>query len=66
MSEGERISETAGVLHLVKGNIGIGVLAVPSALLNAGLTVGTLGLAMIAMTTVHCMHLLGNTQQYTR
>ena len=61
VSETEKISDNAAVLHLVKGNIGIGVLAIPSALVNSGLAVGTLGLAMIALTTVHCMHLLGNT-----
>ena len=63
VSETEKISDNAAVLHLVKGNIGIGVLAIPSALLNAGLTVGTLGLAVVALTTVHCMHLLGNINQ---
>ena len=62
VSEGEKISENAAVLHLVKGNIGIGVLAIPSALVNSGLAVGTLGLALIALTTVHCMNLLGMRQ----
>ena len=61
VSETEKISDEAAVLHLVKGNIGIGVLAIPSALVNSGLAVGTLGLAVIALTTVHCMHLLGKT-----
>ena len=60
VSDSEKISEHAAVLHLVKGNIGIGVLAIPSALANAGLTLGTLGLTVIAFTTVHCMHLLGH------
>ena len=63
VSEGEKISEDAAVLHLVKGNIGIGVLAIPSALVNSGLAVGTLGLALIALTTVHCMNLLGIRQR---
>ena len=64
VSDSEKISDNAAVLHLVKGNIGIGVLAIPSALLNAGLAVGTLGLALIALTTVHCMHLLGNISHF--
>ena len=63
--EEEKISEHAAVLHLVKGNIGIGVLAIPSALVNSGLAVGTLGLALIALTTVHCMHLLGSSDNST-
>ena len=66
VSEAEKISDEAAVLHLVKGNIGIGVLAIPSALVNSGLAVGTLGLALIALTTVHCMHLLGSSDNSTR
>eukprot|EP00092_Neocalanus_flemingeri_P033166 GFUD01036067.1.p1 GENE.GFUD01036067.1~~GFUD01036067.1.p1 ORF type:complete len:444 (+),score=99.80 GFUD01036067.1:61-1392(+) len=56
----ELISANVALVHLMKGNIGIGVLAMPSALVNAGLAVGTIGLAVVAVITVHCMHLLVN------
>merc|ERR1711892_675395 len=56
----ELISANVALVHLMKGNIGIGVLAMPSALVNAGLAVGTVGLAVVAVITIHCMHLLVN------
>ena len=56
----ELISANVALLHLMKGNIGIGVLSMPSALVNAGLAVGTAGLAVVAVITIHCMHLLVN------
>ena len=56
----EVISANVALVHLMKGNIGIGVLAMPSALVNAGLAVGTVGLAVVAVITIHCMHLLVN------
>ena len=46
------------MLRRIKGNIGIGVLAMPSALVSAGLLVGTAGLVAVALLTVHCMALL--------
>ena len=58
--ESELISANVALVHLMKGNIGIGVLAMPSALVNAGLAVGTAGLAVVAVITVHCMHMLVN------
>ena len=56
----ELISANVALVHLMKGNIGIGVLSMPSALVNAGLAVGTAGLAVVAVITIHCMHLLVN------
>merc|ERR1711892_1263370 len=49
----ELISANVALVHLMKGNIGIGVLAMPSALVNAGL-------AVVAVITIHCMHMLVN------
>ncbi|RWS05303.1 proton-coupled amino acid transporter 1-like isoform X1, partial [Dinothrombium tinctorium] len=53
-------SNTATLMHLLKGNIGTGILAMPSAFANSGLLVGTLGLPLMGLIAVHCMHLLIN------
>ena len=46
------------IIHILKGNIGIGVLTLPMAIRNSGLIFGSLGLALIAYLCVYCMTLL--------
>jgi len=52
------ISNTETIIHLLKGNIGIGVLTMPIAISNAGLYGGVLGMIFVAVITIHCMHTL--------
>merc|ERR1719351_401511 len=52
------ISNTETIIHLLKGNIGIGVLTMPIAISNAGLVGGVLGMVFVAVVTIHCMHTL--------
>jgi len=62
-----RISNTDTIIHMLKGNIGTGILAMPDAIKNSGLLVGNLGLVIMACICVHCMHLLvGNSQELCR
>ncbi|XP_054261216.1 proton-coupled amino acid transporter-like protein CG1139 isoform X3 [Macrosteles quadrilineatus] len=48
------------MIHLLKGNIGTGILAMPDAFHNAGLLVGTLGTMLMGCICTHCMHMLVN------
>ncbi|CAL1290873.1 unnamed protein product [Larinioides sclopetarius] len=54
----QRTSNFATLMHLLKGNIGTGILAMPNAVSNAGLLVGTAGIPVLGVICVHCMHLL--------
>ena len=55
---GHTISNLETIIHLLKGNIGIGVLTMPIAISNAGLVGGVLGMVFVAVVTIHCMHTL--------
>lgn len=57
-SEQERVGNCMSLMHLLKGNIGTGILAMPSAVKNAGLWVGSVGVLAIGGIAVHCMHML--------
>jgi len=54
------ISNCDTIIHLLKGNIGTGILAMPDAIKNSGLLVGTLGLVVLSVLCVSCMHMLVN------
>ncbi|GLH07331.1 Proton-coupled amino acid transporter [Gryllus bimaculatus] len=53
-------SET--LIHLLKGSLGTGILAMPNAFLNAGLVVGFFGTILIGSLCTYCMHILIRTQ----
>lgn len=65
-STGALTTNTATMMHLLKGNIGTGILAMPSAFANAGLLVGTVGIPIMGFIAIHCMHLLVKCQTKLR
>ena len=46
------------IVHLLKGNVGTGILAMPDAIKNSGLLVGSVGLVIMSIICVTCMHTL--------
>lgn len=58
--EAHTITSCDAIIHLLKGNIGTGILAMPDAIKNSGLLVGTIGLVILSVFCVTCMHMLVN------
>lgn len=49
---------TETLLHLLKGSLGTGILAMPKAFANAGYVVGAIGTIVIGVLCTYCIHVL--------
>jgi len=59
-STGRSISNVELLIHFVKGNLGTGILAMPSAFQKAGLWVSAVALPVMAIICTHSMQMLVN------
>lgn len=48
------------IMHILKANVGTGLLALPQAVMNAGLIAGPLGLVVLGIIASHCMMVLAD------
>ncbi|GFT60101.1 hypothetical protein NPIL_313541 [Nephila pilipes] len=56
--EKKKTSNIGTFLHLLKGNIGTGILAMPIAISNFGLMAGVIGIIVLGIICIYCMQLL--------
>jgi hypothetical protein len=52
------------LMHVIKANIGTGVLAMPLAFKNGGLVLSSISLWIMAFICIHCMHILLECYKY--
>lgn len=50
------------LVHLLKGSLGTGILAMPNAFCNSGLLVGVIATIIIGVLCTYCLHVLINAQ----
>ncbi|XP_049829765.1 proton-coupled amino acid transporter-like protein CG1139 isoform X1 [Schistocerca gregaria] len=56
------ITNMETLLHLLKGSLGTGILAMPNAFMHAGYAVGIVGTFIIGVLCTYCIHLLVKAQ----
>uniref|UniRef100_A0A182J9B3 Amino acid transporter transmembrane domain-containing protein n=1 Tax=Anopheles atroparvus TaxID=41427 RepID=A0A182J9B3_ANOAO len=56
-------STNGTIIHMLKGSLGTGILAMPSAFRNGGLAFGVLGTTLVGLIYAHCVYLLVSTSQ---
>jgi proton-coupled amino acid transporter len=61
-----RTTNTETLMHLIKGNIGAGILAFPYALSKAGLVFGSIAFWVMGVMTLYCMHQLLRCHEFYR
>ncbi|KAK9739762.1 Transmembrane amino acid transporter protein [Popillia japonica] len=55
-------SNTETIIHLLKGSLGTGILAMPEAFKNSGLATGAIFTVIIGFICTYCLHILVNAQ----
>ncbi|XP_078045238.1 proton-coupled amino acid transporter-like protein pathetic [Augochlora pura] len=51
-------SDVGALAHMLKSSLGTGILAMPNAIRNGGLLIGSIGTIVIGFICAHCVHIL--------
>lgn len=60
------LSNSQFFMHIFRASVGPGMLALPSAVANAGLLFGMCGILIVSLFLLHCMHMLVSCTQFLR
>lgn len=52
------------LMHMIKGNLGTGILAMPASFAHCGLINASLGLCLLCLVATYCVHLLVRASQH--
>jgi len=59
----DKTSYTQCLTHMIKGNLGAGILAMPASFAHTGLVGAVLGLPLLCLISAYCVHLLINSAE---
>lgn len=59
----EKTNYAQSLMHVIKGNLGTGILAMPASFAHAGLINSVIGLPILCLIATYCVHLLIKSSQ---
>ena len=63
-SSSDKTNFGQSLMHMIKGNLGTGILAMPASFAHCGLVSGSVGLPILCLIATYCVHLLVRSSQH--
>lgn len=60
---GDKTNFAQSLMHMIKGNLGTGILAMPASFAHTGLVNALIGLPALCLISTYCVHLLVRSSQ---
>lgn len=60
----DKTNYAQSLMHMIKGNLGTGILAMPASFAHCGLIGASLGLPILCFVAIYCIHLLVRSSQH--
>lgn len=61
---GDKTNFAQSLMHMIKGNLGTGILAMPASFAHCGLVNAIIGLPALCLIATYCVHLLVRSSQH--